>query len=231
MPTNTEEAVSNPHDEASSRDKIEQKKIDHLERIINNLNEHWHSIQLLIGYVSQPLRLDDRGLAHTLHCLKETLGSFLNALKEMDISQAMGEIRFIGKRLDAIEKSIEKIRKDGIDRHVKLDLTLDGYTMVKKKINHDPDMPIEDPNKALDDLLNCLNPNQKQCIVYRFGLYSEKAHTQAATARKMKLSAERIRQMYARSLRLLRHPCRKDKVANINHRLLYKEITGNDLEV
>lgn len=228
MQINTEAAASIPQEEAYS--KQEQKKIDHLERIIDNLNQHWHSIQLLLGHISKPLMVDDRGLGNTLHHLRDTLKAVIDACKELDISQAMSEIKFIGKRLDCIEKSIEKIKKDGVDRHVKLSLTLDGYSMVKKQINHDPEMPVEDPNKALDDLLRGLPYKLKKTLIYRFGLYGGKKHTYVAAGKKLYVSGQQIRMNQAKALQFLRGPSRKGLVEKINHPDLYKEITGNDLD-
>ena len=106
--------------------------IAHVERIIANLNKYWHSIELLLSHVSKPLTVDDRGLAHVLRCLRDDLEKFRVEMQSLDISQAFAEIKFIGKRLHEIEQHIREMKEDGIKKKIHLDLTMDGYEMVKK---------------------------------------------------------------------------------------------------
>lgn len=55
--------------------KDDNKEYQHVERIIENLNQHWHSIQLLLSHVSQPLLVDDRGLKQVLNDLNTAFQS------------------------------------------------------------------------------------------------------------------------------------------------------------
>ena len=57
------------------------------------------------------------------------------------------------------------------------------------------------------DLLNQLNPRQKEVICLRFGLYSERALTCTETAAFLKMSYKTARQIEARALRQLRKVC------------------------
>src|SRR6266511_2032422 len=133
--------------------------VSHLNRIIDNLNEHWHSITLLLSHVSKPLTVDDRGLAYVLNNFHQLMNKFMYDLKELDNGQNFGEIKYIGKRLNEIESILKDIKKEGLTKNIQLDFTCDGYQMVKKPISYDLQEIIENPNENLKNLLNTLTPN------------------------------------------------------------------------
>lgn len=232
--------------------KNENKKlsssISRLEQHIINLILPIQSIQQLHSIFNKPVLLDDRNITSLFKQFSKHIQEFIEFLKVHDLSkisvqlnpyieaannlsQSLGEMKFMARRLDDIEKELKKISKDGIDRHVRLDLTLDGYTMVKKQINHDPEVPIEDPNKALDELLKCLTQRQKQVLIYFYGLYGEKSHSFKEMGKKLGLSASTLKAHLDAAIKNLRPKTKKSLVAKINHRALYKEITGNELTV
>jgi RNA polymerase primary sigma factor len=63
----------------------------------------------------------------------------------------------------------------------------------------------EDLKEQIARTLGMLTPRQERVMRYRFGLDGQDAHTLAETARHLKLSPERIRQIEANALRRLRH--------------------------
>jgi DNA-binding CsgD family transcriptional regulator len=222
--------------------------VHRLEQHIINLIIPVQSIQQLHSIFNKPVPLDDRNVASLFRQFSKHIQEFIEFLKVHDLSKisvqltpyieaannlsrTLGEMKFMARRLDDIEKEIKKISKDGIDKHVKLDLTLDGYTMVKKQINHDPEVPIEDPNKALDELLKSLTQRQKQVLIYFYGLCGEKSHSFKEMGKKLGLSASTLKVHLNAAIRNLRPKTKKDLVAKINHRALYKEITGNELTI
>lgn len=216
-----------------SEEKNIEKMILHVERIITNLNQHWQSIQLLLGHVSKPLLVDDRGLRSTLGKLTEQCEVFINKtadiadkIDSMDIVQVFSEIKYIGKRLNEIEMSLDSIKKEGITQKIKLDFVVDGYELVKKPIGYDPKDPIEEPDENLKLLLDTLTSKQAKALIHRFGLFGEKKKTFKGMTEVLGLSIERWRQICAKSLRIFRHPSRRDLVNKINHSTLKKAITG-----
>src|SRR5260370_19821384 len=92
----------------------ELKIVEHLHRIMNNLGEYWHSIQLLLSHVSKPLLVDDRGLAMVLQQLTEKITNITIDMEQLDISKTLAEIKYIGNRLNKIEKDISAIKDEGI---------------------------------------------------------------------------------------------------------------------
>ena len=209
-------------------EKHYQKSTEHLNRIIENLNQHWHSIQLLLGHVSKPLIIDDRGLANHLRKFSEDIGKFIDEMRGFDFAQSAAEIKFIGKRLDGIEKTLNEMNDKGIKKNIHLDLTLDGYEMVRKPINYDPTeetKPNSDEN--LDKVLNTLTIKEQLSIRYRLGIGVKRCKTYKELGLVLKTSGDRSSQIYRKALRKLRHPTRIDFIRKCNHLELRKEVTGD----
>lgn len=207
-----------------TEEDIETKKIRHLERIINNLGQYWNSIEILLGFVSKPLLVDDRGLASATARMTEKLREIVESIEHLDLSQTFAEIKYIGKRLLAIEKSISEIKEEGIKKKIHVDVSCEGYEMVKKRpvcINTEQEF---DPDAALNELLNTLTEREKQCVIYRLGLFGEKKNTYDKIGEIFKVGRERASQIYIKSIRKLRHSSRRSLAEKITHLELRKEI-------
>lgn len=200
----------------------------HVERIINNLNQHWHSIQLLLGHVSKPLTVDDRGLSLHLRRFAEDIGKFIDEMRGFDFAQAAGEIRFIGKRLDSIEKILDEMKDKGVKKNIHLDLTLDGYEMVRKPINYDPTEDIKsNVDEGLNEVLNTLTTKEQMAVRHRLGIGVKKDKTYRDLGLTLKVCLDRARQIYCKALRKLRHPSRVEFIHKCNHKELRREVTGD----
>src|SRR5271165_4940337 len=165
----------------------EDKLVKHLSRIIDNLNQHWHSIQLLLGAVSKPLIIDDRGLS-------QVLSRFTELINKFNSEQVYSEIKYIGSRLSTIEEEIKKIRIGGVKKSVDLQIQVDGYEMIKKPLNHDKTEPIEKSlSELLEPALKSLTPLEIDVLKLRFGLFGEKAKTLVGAGKILGKSRERVR--------------------------------------
>jgi hypothetical protein len=193
------------------------KVIAHVERIIANLNQHWHSIQLLLSHVSQPLTVDDRGLANTLANLRQDLFTFSVNFKECDLGQTLAEIKYMNNRLNNIEKEITQIKENGMKHRVELSCRVDGYEMVKKPKSYEEDNLEESEDDKIKELLNSLLPREGKAVILRFGLLGKKKHTYEAMGKEFKVGRERASQIYNRAIRKLRHPSRIEFVRKINN--------------
>ncbi len=216
-------------------EKIDVEKMAaHFERVINNLNQHWSSIQLLLGCVSKPLNIDDRGLrtafqglTEKMQHIYEKLNNMLQEVDKIDISQTFSEIKYIGKRLSTIESLLSQMKEEGIQKKINLEFTLDGYTMVKKPKVYEYDTPVE--NSQNDDLIKLfatLVERESRALVLRYGLLGEKKHTFDQMSIVMKVTRERCRQIVAKALRKCKHESRKQLVQKIKHKDLIKDILG-----
>ncbi len=204
-----------------------KKALLHLERIFNNLNEHWHSIQLLLSHVSQPLKVDDRGLANVLSQIHINMRQFQQDLQNLDVVKTYSEIKFIGNRLHQIEKDISELKNDGVKRRVELEFVVDGYELVKKPKGYEKESMVEeDPNSYLTTLLETLNHRECQCLIHRYGLFNEKPKTFKDMEDVFKISRGRISQICAKALRKCRHPERRKFIDKITNTKLKKDILG-----
>ncbi len=204
------------------------KMLAHLERIINNLNQHWHSIQLLLQHVSQPLLVDDRGLRSALCKITDKCLQVSESVEKLDISQTLSEIKFIGKRLDGIEKALSEMNEKGINKNIQLDFSVDGYQLVKKPVSYDRNDPIQEPKDDLKKLLDTLTEREAKVLVHRFGLFGEKKKTLKAIGLLFKVTSEPIRQIESKAIRKLRHPSRRNLVDKIIHKELKRMIIGDN---
>lgn len=216
-----------------SQDSQEIKMVEHLKRIIDNLNQYWHSIELLLSYVSKPLLIDDGGLATVLRQMTEKLQNTCLYIERLDHTQTFGEIKYIGNRLKKIECDIEEIKNNGIKKDIHLSLTCDGYEMVKKERNGKKDIFDDiipekfDPDGNMVKLLDTIFDREKSVLCKRYGLLGGKEKTYEKVGEELGISSERARQICAKALRKLRHPSRKHLVDSVAHVKLRKAILGN----
>lgn len=200
---------------------------------IGNILKSPNDIQTLINLLNRPIRIEEGKFIDMLSEFKQYAEEFKQDIKELgklELSNTFNEIKYIGKRLNEIENKLGKICKDGIDKHVKVDLTLDGYPMVKKTIYHEEDDPVEYPCEAMESLLKTLKDEEKWAIIYRCGLHNENRCTYEKLGKILGVTRERARQIYIKAIRKCRHPSRSKFVEKINHPKLFKEIMGDSKE-
>jgi DNA-directed RNA polymerase sigma subunit (sigma70/sigma32) len=212
-------------------EKDTSKIIFHLERIINNLNQHWSSIQLLLGHVSKPLLVDDRGLAKVLVEFKQYMQQIFEEMKSLDLCRMSNEIQFIGKRLYEIENHLKSFSEKGIDKNISLNFTCEGYQLIKKDRNIDKiDIKSTD---VLDDeiiikILDLLTKKEKDVLMHRVGILGKTRKTFSDIASIVHISAERCSKIYKKVLVKLRHPSRRSLIEQCTHIKLRKEILGEE---
>ena len=107
---------------------MDDKKFQHIIQRLNNLEEHIinivHPIQGLCGVLkdksrlselfnvmSQPIKIDDRSLALKLNEFKSISENLKDTAKSLDIVQTYSEIKYIGMRLNEIEKTLKVFLK------------------------------------------------------------------------------------------------------------------------
>ncbi len=214
----------------SKLDKLEQHLINLIVPIqgITTVLRHSDQIKRMVELLSTPLTIDDRFFKNILKDMLNMLSEFKETSEKLDISKTLSEIKYIGNRLNTIEKDIEKIKSDGIKRNVNLEFTCDGYELVKRPLIYEREDPIIEPVDNLKELLDTLNDREAKVLIHRFGLFGEKVKTLREIAKLFKLtSGESIRRIEAKALRKSRHPERKKYVNKITHLELRKAITGD----
>lgn len=203
---------------------------------IQNIAECLKS-QADLKYLMETLRnppsipIDSRNLNTLLASFSREMKDFdkkIDSLEKMNNESNAPELKFIGNRVNEIEKLIKKIQGEGIKKNIELDFRCDGYEMVKKPIGYDKDDPIEDAENNLRRLLDELTKREAQVLIHRLGLLGEKRKTLEAIGKIIEISRERVRMIEAKALRKLRHPSRKEMLSKITHKELLKLTIGED---
>lgn len=130
---------------------------------ICNIFKDTNRLNGLVDLLSRPLKVDTRQLESSSAQIRESSNSFKEDIKDLDIKRTFDEIKYIGKRLNEIGMTLSKIKEEGVSKNIQLDLTMDGYQMIKKSLAYHKDDPIEDPNKNLIELLETLSDREKKC--------------------------------------------------------------------
>jgi DNA-directed RNA polymerase sigma subunit (sigma70/sigma32) len=221
----------------NEKEKNDNEK--HLIRMIDNLNDHLHSVKLLLSHVSKPLLVDDRGLRTVLSSIHERMKETFYFIERLDVVQTLGEIKFIGKRLNEIEKLISEIKSSGVEKTISLDVRLDGYETVKKtvkKIKKDEEIvetkQLQDEYEDEDEekikkVLKTLKDREYEVLVHRFGLFGERKKTLKQTALLFNLKCGgSIRRIEMKAIRKLAHPSRYKYIEDITHVELKKSINS-----
>lgn len=183
-------------------------------------------LERLTNALSKPVKIDDASLKQNVFDLRNLSKTIEQDLKGLDLKQTYGEIKFIGKALHEINQRLDRLESKGITNKLQVDLSVDGYEMVKKSKEKLPDEKLDNSDKFIEDLLNTLTEREKQSIIHRIGLFGEKKKTYIEMEKIFKVTRERIRQIYCKALRKCCHPSKKKYVDLISHKELRKEITG-----
>lgn len=226
--------------------RTEEQKLDDILRRLDKLETHvinmivpFNNIQPLIDLFSRPLNIDDRKLASLLTDFRKSVTELIQAIKVEDLSklkdelypiiemgrnlsQTMGEIKFIGKRLFEIEHKINEIAEKPLRKEVELSFRCDGYELVRKPNNYDKTQeqkpPSDDDN--LKKLLDTLTEREKKVLIHRLGLLGEKNKTYVAIGKMYGCSNERASMIYKKALRKLRHPERRKLLDQVTEKRL-----------
>lgn len=180
----------------------------------------------LISLLKTPLRVEDNSLLKVCNavnvCANDTK-RISQQLQDIDILKFAEEIKFMAKRVYEMERRLANIDEVGIKKNIHLDLTMDGYEMVRrseKKTNTAPSSDDERTEKLLDTLLE----KEKLVIIHRYGLLGNKPKTLEATGKEVGTTRERVRQIESKALRKLRHEKRRELVKAISHKELKRDI-------
>lgn len=214
--------------------KLEQRVID-LIVPIQNIVEFLKSetdIKDLIKVLQQPLSINDLNLKNILNrfdkemrMFERHISNFNDKIKET----APGEIKYIGNRLNEIEKILNKLLQEQVKKEVQIQFSCDGYELVKKPIGYDINDPIEEPLEDLKKLLNSFNQERMSLgLIHRFGLLGQKPKTYVQIGKILNISPERASAMVKKALVLCRCPARSNRAKKIKDKELRKAIFGEE---
>ncbi len=199
---------------------------EYMEKLIRTLEMQYHTVKTLLNHVSQPLLVDDRGLANTLMHLRETLQQTVDAVAVLDLTKTFGEIQFIGKKLHQIEADIAEMKNEGVKKKVELQFSCDGYELVKKNVEHITTKNVDD---LLHGIMSTLSERESKAVIHRVGLFGIiPKKTYVALGKVLGVTNERASQIYKKALRKLRHERWQELIRDCGHKGLIKEVLGED---
>lgn len=210
------------------KDKLIFAKIDKLETHLINLNYTLQSINsffcdknsrddiamLMKQILSAPLQINERPfqeMKREAERLTEKMDRLNDFLREHSFEQTSGEIMFIGKKINEINRNIELIQKDGIKRNVDLHFSCDGYTLVKEDVSQKEIQP--NTSFSWDKVLDCLPAINKKIIIKRLGLLDNKEMSFKDIGRQLGISNQTASHHFQKGLRMLRTIENKKKVS------------------
>lgn len=182
--------------------------------------------------IDQQLNLHNTILTKYFETFNKCFVYFNEQVKELkSISEKIrdesivGTMAFMAKQIHGMQNDILDMKDKGIKKNIHLDLTLDGYEMVKK-IPKDHGSEFVENEKCIEDLLQALSAVERSVLCHRFGLMNHKQKTSVATGNILKKTKQYISVIEARALRKCRHPSRRHFVEKITHKELRTAILG-----
>lgn len=223
-----QENINEQHAETHKQDselRVLSRRISTLETHVINLCSMMQYVPQFVDMLKKPLKIDQSELEVTIQCLEYTLTQMLETILEFKkisdesgVKRTVGEIQFIGKKLHEIEGLIAKIEKEGFKKKITLDVSCDGYEMVKKKIFS------QEPEDGIKKLLDCLSRQEADVLSSRFGLLGQKRLTLKQIGEQLGVSRDRVSQIQAKALRKCRHYSRAALAKKITHKELREAI-------
>lgn len=192
---------------------------------INQIFRNPAAIENLIARLNKPILIDDRPLRNLVNQLADTSKEFKEDIKNVDLKQTLNEIKYIGNRLDKIEKMLEEMHNNGINQNINLDFQVDGYQLVKKPKNYEPEAPIEKPDVEIDAVLNSLTNREARVLIFKLGLFNQKKLSYSEIGKVMRVTTERARDIFTMIKRKLNHRDLRELVMKTNNKDLKKLVS------
>ena len=216
-------------------------RISTLETHIVNLIIPIQSVTDVSRLLQRGIQIDDRHLMDQIKNFRNCIDRLIDFMKGTDLSkisqiliplieefqnlnQTLGEIKYIGKRLNDIEKSLDKIKEKGIKKQINLEFSCDGYDLVPRPVNYDKEEPKENRHQNLENLLNKFTTKEAQILIHRLGLCNQKKKKFTKIGDMFGVTRETIRRSYVKIIRKLRNPCIKNLVKSCGYEVLIKEV-------
>jgi len=92
------------------------------------------------------------------------------------------------------------------------DATLIDFIEDENSVSPQKSAEIADLKQRMAEVLDTLNPREKEVLMLRFGLVDNKEKTLEEVGQIYGVTRERIRQIEDKALRKLRHPSRRSKI-------------------
>ena len=216
---------------APTKDEI-LTRLDHIEHNLHFFAEAYKTLHNRLMLREENIKVQIDPTKHGLDKLQETRLELQDLLEEFKSDTLLGSLQFIAKKINEIQEDIKKIKNDGISKKIHLDLTMEGYEMVKRTPAMDElemsKLEQYNADVAMEELLKTLTGRERQILMHRFGLLGEKQKLLGETGKIFGIGSEAVKVQEKKALRRLRHPERKHLVEQITHKKLKEAILGEN---
>lgn len=180
--------------------------------------------------LQKPLKVDDKNLISRI----KDFHTIVNELSNLDVMKSLGELKFIGKKIHAVEEKLDKLIESGTVHNVGLEFKVDGYTLVKRPLNYDKTERIE-PSYHDEETILAFGeyPEDERDIVRKFlGICGREKRTFKRIAIDLDKGKNRVSQIYHKFMRIIAYNKKSTVIKKSLNNLgkshpLYKAITTN----
>lgn len=158
-----------------------------------------HMISLL-NLLSRPLKIE----TNIFESLVRDFQKGIDTLASTDSLKIIGEIKFIGKKMNEMEEKLKELLAQGIEHNIDLNFRVDGYTLVKKPVGHDKKDQIEEPYEEYNSILIPLEAREREIVINRLGICGKDKKTFIKIGEEMGICPESVSRLFQRSLMKLR---------------------------
>ena len=201
--------------------------IQNITKVLTNSADIHH----LMEQLKKPLSVNDNNLQSLLAEMRKESFKFkdmLDKYSEITKENSTAELKFIGKKVNEIQSTLDSLEKKGINKEITLDFRCDGYELVKKPVNfHQEDQIEESDDEKITTLLKKLTKNERICFIHRLGILGVKKQTFKEIADSLYISTDTASLTYKKSLRKLKNILIKHPNHNIKDQNFLKEIYGD----
>jgi len=148
---------------------------------VSKLFKSSEDVKKVMDIVQRPIQVDDRSLAQTIAKFRKYMDELGGFHEVLDLTQALSELKFIGKRVNDLDKKVSELLSKGLHNDVEIRVMMNGKECEERHIQE-----LSEDNEILKKLYETLTPREAETL--NFILMSSKEVSLVDISRKIALS-------------------------------------------